>query len=448
MKRTLFLVLFLGVGLFFSFYRLPEHYIFEYDREGNYYQVKSIVVDHKLTLIGPAVHASIYLGPWNTYFQAPFFIIFGGDPLYGAYLFGTINFGVYLLIYYFVKSLTKSHSVAFFGSLLWLSSATRINQIVPFTPLFFLLFVILFERFRRRPTIVVAAILTFVWSLSLNFHPQMVFLSPVLLYAYYLFFKSQRKHRLKALTVLGIAFLIPILPVMLFDLRHDFLVSRAVLNFFSATAPAVKSDVPNFRLLYSLTQFSLPIIIPVMWFNHNPLTSLLLLSVALLFVTKNRQYFYLLLISLLSIFLMCFYRAKTWPEYYHDVGGFSLMLLIFIAAGKTRILKYILLLLSLLIIWSNYNYLTTYADPSGYSYKRQVILYMLSKNKPYDKMNIENDFRFGEGLGFGPIREYYENPMGQYPPSLRFYVSYADNPKHNSTKVTFGAYGVSMINEK
>src|SRR3990167_10223815 len=94
------LTVLISLGLFFSFYHLPEQYVFEYDRERDYRDVKSIVVDHKFTLIGPTVNAFIYLGPWYNYFQVPFFILFDGDPLYGAYLIASINFAVCLLIYF------------------------------------------------------------------------------------------------------------------------------------------------------------------------------------------------------------------------------------------------------------------------------------------------------------------------------------------------------------
>ena len=49
------LVVIFIIGTFFSFYHLEQLYGFEFDQERDYYLVKSIVVDHKLTLIGPRV---------------------------------------------------------------------------------------------------------------------------------------------------------------------------------------------------------------------------------------------------------------------------------------------------------------------------------------------------------------------------------------------------------
>lgn len=445
MIKTLVLTVILSIGLFFSFYHLPQQYVFEYDRETDYNQVKSIVVGHKYSLVGPTVNAFIYLAPWYYLSQIPFFILFAGNPIFGAYLIGSINFGVYLLTYFLVEKLTKSRLTAFCSAVIWVGSANRINWIVPSLPLFFLIFVLLYEQLYRRKTILLAALLTLVWSLSLNFHPQMIFLLPAWVFAIFNFlFKTMKTQRPKSLLLIFLAFLIPVFPLIIFDLRHNFLDTRAIIHFL--TSSSGKGDVVSrFRLFYSLRQFSIPIALPFEWLKHNILFSLLLISVGTLFTIKNRHYFYLLIISICSLFLMGFYSQRTWPEYYHLVGGFSVMLLIIIAIGRVRILRLILLFLSLVLTWSNFHYLTSYADPTSYYYKRQIILYMLAKNQPYDKMNIDNDFPFGEGLGFGPIREYYEKPSGQYPPSLKFYVSYADNPKHNPTKQVFGAYGVSII---
>ncbi|MFZ2202522.1 MAG: hypothetical protein WAV56_03950, partial [Microgenomates group bacterium] len=152
-------------------------------------------------------------------------------------------------------------------------------------------------------------------------------------------------------------------------------------------------------------------------------------------------------LPVLSIVLLTFYREKTWPEYYHFLGGFSLLLLVFITAARFRFLKVLLLLLVLVMVTESLRSLGSRIDVNGYYFKKQMILYMLEQNQPYDRLNIDNDFRFGEGLGFAPIREHYEKPNGQYHPTLRFYVSDAASGKHNTSKKIFGLYAVSKVFE-
>ncbi len=436
--KKLLLVFIVITGLFFSFYRLAELSNFDYDQERDYYQIKSIAIDHKFTLVGPRVvsSAGFFLGPWYYYLQVPFFIIFRGDPLYGAYFTATINFTIFLLIYFVLKSLTSSRLLALCAAIFWLSGANRSSWNVSFVPLFFLVFIYIYEKLRRKKTLLLLFLLTLAWSFSLNFHPQMVFLLPVWICAL--------DRRLKSAVLVLIALLIPFSPLIVFDLRHDFLDTRAVINFLTASS-ANNAAISPFRLGYSLAQFSPPVFLPLPALGHYVPFSLLLLVIGCLFVARNRRYLYFFLVPLISILLLSFYRQKTWPEYYHFLGGFSLMLLIFITASRNRYLKVVILLLSLVVIWENYRSLVSYTNPVSYHYKRAAILYMLEQNQPYERLNIVNDFRLGEGLGFSPIREYYEKPTGLYHPQLKFYISTSDGVGHNQTRNDFGYYSVSKV---
>ena len=114
-KGTFFLGLLLAGGIFLSLFRLSELYGYGFDQERDYNTVKAIVVDHKFTLIGPRVvsSAGFFLGPFYYYLQVPFFILFRGDPLYGAYFTAAINFITYILIYFVLSRLTSSRLTAF-----------------------------------------------------------------------------------------------------------------------------------------------------------------------------------------------------------------------------------------------------------------------------------------------------------------------------------------------
>ena len=297
----LFLALTVCFGLFLSFYRVSELYGYGFDQERDYFAVKAIVADHKFTLIGPRVvsSAGFFLGPFYYYLQVPFFILFRGDPLYGAYFTAAINFLTYLLIYFLLSRLTSSRLTAFTAALLWLTTANRTGWNVSFVPLFFLLFI----YFYKRPLL-----LTFIFFLSLNFHPQMIFLGP-------LWFHALTKHKLslRQIILLVFAAILPFLPLIVFDLRHDFINTRAALSFLSASGSA-NAAVSPFRPLYSLTQFSTSLELLFSGFRHNLLlTSALLLTLAI-FVFRERRYFHFWLLPVLSILVLAFYRQRTWPE--------------------------------------------------------------------------------------------------------------------------------------
>lgn len=429
------------ISIFFAFFHLDKQYGFEFDQERDYNIVRSIVTEGKLTLIGPRVvsSAGFYLGPWYYYLNIPFYLLFNGEPSFAAYLTGFVNIVTCLLIYFVLHNETKSRLMSSLAAILWMSSANRSSWNVSFVPLFFLCFIHFYFNLVRKWHFSSFILLTLTFSFALHFHPQMIFLSPLWLYILY-------RHRItpKQFPLLLISFLIPIVPLIFFDLRHDFVNITAAMRFFSQASSA-SAVTDKFRFGYSLRQFSTALMPLHPAFQHNLKLTAVILSLTIIFGLFYRHYLGLIVVTLLSILVLSFYNEPTWPEYYHYLAGFSILLLVFIAGSYFKPAKWFLLVVSLLVIWSNYTYLKQFVNPGSYYYKKSMILYMLQQNGGYGKLNIENDFRYGEGLGFLPIREYYEEKNGGYNPDLKFYVSYASSPKHNQSKETFGLYAVSKV---
>lgn len=440
------ILLLLFVSVFFSFYHLEQLYGFEFDQERDFNIVRSMVTDNKFTLIGPRVvsSAGFYLGPWYYYLQVPFFVALSGNPIYGAYFAGFVSVSISLLTYFVLRRQTGSRLVPFFAALLWVSSALRSNWNVAFVPLFFLLFLHFYWQLAKGRRFVTLWLLTLTLAFAFNFHPQMVFLLPVWLFALYRYFRRPKAVTARRIILLAIALAIPFSPLVIFDLRHNFVNFSAALNFLTASS-AKNAAIPFVRFAYSLRQFSTSLAYIYPGFQHNLVLTGLLLLFSLAACLKFRHYFFLIFIVLLSIVVLGFYREPTWPEYYHSLSSFALFVFLTVIAAKILPVRWAFYLLTLYMLWNNFHFLTSYISPGSYYYKKALVLYMLSENAPYPKLNIINDFRFGEGLGFQPIREFYEKPTGGYPPRLRFYVSYSDSPKHNATKKDFGLYAVSRL---
>lgn len=429
------------ISVFFAFFNLDKQYGFEFDQERDYNIVRSIITEGKLTLIGPRVvsSAGFYLGPWYYYLNVPFYLLFNGEPSFAAYFTGFINILTCLLIYIVLHRETKSMSMSFLASVLWVSSANRSSWNVSFVPLFFLGFLYLYFELSRKWHLKSFIFLTLIFSFALHFHPQMIFLLPLWLQI----IRSHRPNVRQSLLITA-SFLIPILPLIFFDLRHDFVNSNAAMRFLNQTS-STSSGADQFRLDYSLRQFSTALmpIHPV--FQHDLRLTVGLLFLVIVFGLFYRHYLGLVVVSLSSILVLSLYKETTWPEYYHYLAGFSVLLLVFIAGSYSKLFRWPLSILSILVIWNNYLYINQFVNPGSYYYKKAMILYMLEQNNGYGKLNIENDFRYGEGLGFLPIREYYEKKDGAYNPDLKFYVSYASSSKHNQSKEAFGLYAVSKI---
>jgi len=241
-----FLILFL-FALIFSFYKLDNFYQLNYDQERDY-QVVQKILSGDLTLIGPQAvsTAGFYLAPWYYYLLVPFFVLFNGHPLFAAYLTGLVHLLTTLALFLFLKKHTKHDLIALASSLLYASTLHRTAWNVMFIPLLFILFLNLLLRSRQTPKSF--SLLLFLVSLGIHFHFQFVLLAPFL--GIYLLLNRSKlpSLRSKNLALYFIALLIPLLPLIAFDLRHDFINSRSFLNFFGS-ALTTSSNLPYLQLL-------------------------------------------------------------------------------------------------------------------------------------------------------------------------------------------------------
>ncbi|MCJ7740334.1 glycosyltransferase family 39 protein [Candidatus Microgenomates bacterium] len=114
-------------GVFFRFQNLRYNSEFEWDQENSVaYPAKSIVIDHKLPLIGAKTSVgNLYVGPLYSYLAAVFFFFFKMDPIAGAYLAATVSVITIITGYLLMRKLGKE--AAFFFTLLWSTSPLMIT---------------------------------------------------------------------------------------------------------------------------------------------------------------------------------------------------------------------------------------------------------------------------------------------------------------------------------
>ena len=415
---------------FFAFYKLTTFYHFAYDQERDYQIVKSIFIEHKFTLIGPrAVSATgFYLGPWYYYLLVPFYKLFNQDPLFAAYLAGIVHL-ITSLYLYFLVSRRANMLAGVCAALIWSTVLHRTAWNVMFIPLFSL---IIFDLFTTRPISKRLYLSAIIIALGINFHFQMIFFLPLFL----LIMRPSLKQSPLSLFV----FLIPFFPLILFDLRHQFVNIHSFLTFSGTNINAPFNLLS--QLFFSLTQFvrEFSFVIPgpqALQYYYVFLT-IIFISFTL---RKNIELLSLLLLPVFSIIALGTYTTPHWPEYYHLAGAVILLTLFVISLSKYKLGYLLLLLITIINVYQASSYLLKNDDPLGYIHQRQLMLSLLNNSAP-NRPNITYDFPFGEGLGFGSIRDYYEDKTGQFG-SHHYFIGYSFNSKHNSTKATFGAYAYS-----
>ena len=239
MKRKEILVLFfiLAIAAFFRFWHLGITQFITYDQARDFLIIKRMLVDHKLTLVGPTVLIpGVYLPPFYYYSLAPFLMLFRFHPLgadvYTALLGLGAVFIFYLLCREIFNKLTAALSSLVFAVLPVIVSTTRHAWNPNTTHFFSLLFVFFIFKFIKGKNWGWFYAACAVFGFSLNFHFSLLALTPLVVIVFF-FIVRKTKNFFPKLIISLFCLLVFISPLFLFEIRHHFPISTNVLYFLT-----------------------------------------------------------------------------------------------------------------------------------------------------------------------------------------------------------------------
>lgn len=378
---------------------------------------QSLVLDHKLTLIGPRTGiGGIFHGPLWIYMIAPFFAIANGNPFWTLVpLFMLVSLSI-VAVGFFVGARLYNKWVGLLFALLLAISAPLV-QTVPFTtnaqvtPLIFLFYLFSIIQFLRGKEIYFIFALFFT-GLGFQFESAFAVLwIPLTLLA--IMFRKKIPH-VKNI-VFGIcAFFFAVGTFILFDVRHQFLMTSAAIKlFFTPTKPLPGyeqyADIAfrfNDRVISLWNSLFTPL------FLKETATTYLLLLIIVLgigFLVKklishkkkltmiDKEYLFILLSPLVIYGIYIIYPLPLWEHYLLPISILSVFVLalsiyrLFVQGTGFKILIGVFLLLTTTpaFIWTKATYLDSpsYIQASDGSYKnqREVATWVLNdaNNKEY-----------------------------------------------------------------
>lgn len=231
-----FLVLVLGT--FLRFYRIRETQNFFYDVARDMEVVRKIIVNKKWTLLGPQTSFGLhsptetYFGPLYYYLILPALFLSGLDPVGPALL--TALFGVLTAVFLFVFliRLTKNKWLSLGGFFLYLASPlvieySRFPWNPNFIPFFVALLFLFLQKHLKKPRLLLVLSIGFISGLLFQLH--YVTLGVILATGFsLLFFRPQKFIRPTLALLFG--FILGILPMILFEFRHQFFLSKGIIN--------------------------------------------------------------------------------------------------------------------------------------------------------------------------------------------------------------------------
>jgi len=229
------------LGGFLRLYRMPETLMFQGDQGRDAIVVKNMIKHGDYTLIGPVTSVgNMYLGPFYYYFMLPFLLISYPDPIgpaYGVALMGILTIG---LIYVVGREMfgTRAGLMAAFGlsTMAVVVTHSRFSWNPNLAPFFSLLAVWGVYRYVKNKDLKWLLLASGAASTLAQLHYLALLLFPPLfVYLIWGWYKNKTPAKTFIIhsAVALINFLLAFIPLMIFDLRHNHLISQGFSEFFT-----------------------------------------------------------------------------------------------------------------------------------------------------------------------------------------------------------------------
>lgn len=320
------LVITLVTGVFLRFYRFNGFVTFLGDQGRDAIIVKRIISLEHFPAIGPPTSiGQVYLGPFYYYFITPWLLFFRYQPI--GLAFGVAFFScLYLLINYFIVKELFDKRVALISTI-FLSFSSILIDFSRFSwnpnllPLFTLLTVYFVIKSLKTNKWYFFALSGAFLSFSIQLHYLSLFLIPpiVILFTNELIvgFKQSNNEAMKQLKRYFISFMSFFFfssPLIIFDLRHNFLNSKLFLALFQSSGTSFLTKINSlFDSFYYLNLYSFNI-------NLNKFFVYLLLSfltiILFTLIKKRSNLKTFIFIFLLTILGMSLYSGPKYPHYF------------------------------------------------------------------------------------------------------------------------------------
>jgi len=255
---SLFLILSIfTVGFFLRAQEtLSGNFLFLLDSGRDMMDVKQIVFDHKLTLIGPYTSlGGVFQGPLYYYLLAIPTFIFQGNP-WGSILFMLIiSMSVMVVVFHFMKKYfgltTAIITVALFAvSPEAIAAATYFWNPHPMWIILSFYIFILYGAINKNKLMLIA-----LWPIvAISFHFEMAFGVFLLIATFvYLLIFQRFLFKEKFFWMSAAVSLVFFIPQILFDFRHDFLMSRSILEILNGNNKGLISSSDQSGFLVTMT---------------------------------------------------------------------------------------------------------------------------------------------------------------------------------------------------
>lgn len=409
------IVLILIFGLWLRTYNLGDRYTFEWDQDDDAVKVMKIL-EGQPTLIGPRVAGpdSFFVAPWHYYFLAPFYAVGGGDPISGAWASVFVGM-VTVVAYYFVGSRLWGKKEGLIAAWAGAAAYSIVSWNVMYTPLLSIIVFYLGNRLLEGKKYFWLAIALAIFAGTTHLVPATLFI--MILATYFLIKKKPPVNNIVLGFLIGMIWLVPLI---LFDLRHDFLIFNKVILFFTAKGEyhegvfnllAWRAFYRGFTLMGGDGSNSFWYI-----FERVFLAATVILGIVMT-KEKQKKIWYSLWFIFPAIVLLFYW--KNIPEYYFGVP-FAILPLFLAVLSK----KFKTVIIAFLIVGSaiQINRVLNHEAWVSLNDKKGVVFFMSEYTK--DKhFNFSYDVPFGEEIGYPYLFKWMKHEPENIPEAKLYTLS-------------------------
>lgn len=415
-KKILFITfsLLIGIGVFLRFYNLRNTQ-FTWDQENSIaFPAKEIIIDHHFPLIGARTGVGdLRLSPLYSYLGAIFFYLFKMDPIAGAILAAILSTLTIILGFALLRKIINFR-VAFYFTLIWSVSPLiifldRIPWNVNLLPLASLLLTVGLYKVLEDNKTFGWMMIGFGIFLGVNSH----FSIYLLIISVFILFVMNKKIMNKAICIPFFFLFLGILPLILFDIRHDFILSQNIVKLLTTSTTRWDKIIIKLYKTGLITLETLGRLIiydGTRWFQT---TVGAMLLIALFLLRKNRQVilFFKIFITYLVVYFIGFsvYSGVS-PEYYYlgilPIGSIGYSIILSKLHSKFPKINWFLLLFCFVVLLRSFT-LINELDFHSLGVKQQLIskIKEQSGNKP---ISIVYDMELGWSYGYDYLFDYYK----------------------------------------
>ncbi len=228
-RRYALLFLLLGLTLWTRYLMLKDGVIpFSFDHGKDSLAIMDMWLNRDPKLIGPWTSIpGLFFGPAWYYLLLPFYILFAGSPLGAVWAMVAL---VLLQIVLAYKLLGRLEAILITGSAFFMTISTSAWNPFPMALLSLVILIILKQlAFGKQLGFGHAFLLASAAALGFHFSTAFALLYPILIGLS--LWRRRVAWNWRNLLGLGLGFVWPFVPQVVFELRHDFVESRAILNY-------------------------------------------------------------------------------------------------------------------------------------------------------------------------------------------------------------------------